>query len=142
MREMQNKKKWKKLDLTKEIPSTHGSSYLLARDAKLEECQKDILYELLGPVFFGKKAAETEEELAAFFGEQYGIDVRGDFYEGDEHYEDYREAQQAIAEGMVVYEGSIEFDENVLAELAEQLWDRMEQQRKSSFRKINTLLEE
>ena len=43
---------------------------------------------------------------------------------------------------MVVYEGSIEFDENVLAELAEQLWDRMEQQRKSSFRKINTLLEE
>ena len=80
--------------------------------------------------------------MAAFFDEQYGIDVRGDFCEGDEHYEDYREAQQAIAEGMVVYEGSIEFDENVLAELAEQLWDRMEQQRKSSFRKINTLLEE
>ncbi len=139
---MQNKKKWKELDLTKNISATHGSGYLLARDARLEECEKDILYELLGPVFFGKKAAETEEELAAFFDEQYGIDVRGDFCEGDEHYEDYREAQQAIAEGMVVYGGSIEFDENVLAELAEQLWDRMEQQRENSFRKINTLLEE
>ena len=40
--------------------------------------------------------------------------------EGDEHYEEYLEAQQAIAEGMSIYGGEIAFDDSVLAELAEQ----------------------
>lgn len=149
---MKNKNKWgKRLENISEnllenpsesLPLTHGSGYLLARDAQAEDGQKDLLYELLGPIFFGKKEAETEEELVAFFETQYGIDVRGDFCEGDEHYEEYQEAQQAIAEGLAVYGGSIEFEETALAELAQQLWDRLESQEKRSFRRINTLLEE
>ena len=149
---MKSKEEWEKLsgkllkdplkNSLKNPPAAHGSGYLIARDGKLETYQKELLYELLGPVFFGKKEAETEEELASFFRSHYGIDVYGDFCEGDEHYEDYQEAQQAIAEGLTVYGGSIDFAETALADLAEQLWGRMESQEKKSFRRINTLLEE
>lgn len=139
---MQDNKVWKRVYLPEESSSPSGSGYLIARDVKTEEAQKELLYELLGPVFFGRKEAENEDELADLFGQQYGIDVRGDFCEGDEHYEDYMEAQQAIAEGLSVYGGRIAFDENAMAELAEKLWSGMERKEKSGFRRINTLLEE
>ena len=71
-----------------------------------------------------------------------GIDVEHDFYEGDEHYEEYLEAQQAIAEGMSIYSGSIAFEENAMAEYAERLWEDMEQMDQKRFRRINTMLEE
>lgn len=138
---MQDNKVWKRVNLSKKSLSSSGSGYLIARDMQTEEAQKELLYELLGPVFFGRKEAENEDELADLFVQQYGIDVRGDFCEGDDHYEDYMEAQQAIAEGLAVYGGRIEFDENSLAELAEELWSSMEQ-KKGGFRRINTLLEE
>ncbi|MDO4321641.1 MAG: hypothetical protein Q4C61_03860 [Lachnospiraceae bacterium] len=139
---MKNDEVWKKADLSKEAASVPGSGYLIAREVQAEECQKDLLYELLGPVFFGWKEAENEAELAVFFSQQYGIDVHGDFCEGDEHYEEYLEAQQAIAEGLAVYGGRITFDENSLAELAEKVWSSMEGIKKGGFRRINTLLEE
>lgn len=139
---MQNSKVWKKVNLSKESPEASGSGYLIAQRIQTEERKKELLYELLGPVFFGRKEAENEDELAAFFRRQYGIDVHGDFCEGDDHYEDYLEAQQAIAEGMAVYGGRIEFDENSLAELAEMIWSGMEKMKKDGFRRINTLLEE
>lgn len=139
---MQNTAKWKKLRLNRKDGRTPSSSYLLAENDEAEERQKELLYEVLGPVFFGKKEAGSEEELAAFFREQYGIDVRNDFYEGDEHYEEYREARQAIAEGMSIYGGSIAFEDGTLAELAEQIWDDMEAEEGSGFRRINTMLEE
>lgn len=119
-----------------------SSAYLLAQNAQTEECQRDLLYDVLGPVFFGKKEAESQEELAALFRARYGIDVRHDFYEGDEHYEEYREAQQAIAEGMSIYGGRIVFEDCVLADLAEQVWEAMEKQNGTKFRRINTALEE
>lgn len=119
-----------------------GSEYLIAQELPEKEIQKELLYELLSPVFFGQKEAENEAELADFFSRQYGIDVHGDFCEGDEHYEDYLEAQQAIAEGLTVYGGRIAFDDTSLAELAEQVWSIMEQRKKGRFRRINTLLEE
>ncbi len=140
--EMQDNKVWKRVNLSKKSSSVPGSEYLIARKVQSEEAQKELLYELLGPVFFGCKEAENEDELADFFGQQYGIDVHGDFCEGDEHYEDYLEAQQAIAEGLAVYGGRITFDENMMAELAEKLWSSMEQMERSGFRRINTLLEE
>ncbi len=118
------------------------SRFLLAENEEAVKRQKELLYEVLGSVFFGKKEAGSEEELAAFFREQYGIDVRNDFYEGDEHYEEYREAQQAIAEGMSIYGGSIAFEEESLAELAEQIWKDMEEEEGKGFRRINTMLEE
>lgn len=121
---------------------THGSGYLLACDKETETRRKELLYEMLAPVFFGEKEAENEAELRDYFRQQYGIDVSGDFCEGDEHYEEYREAQQAIAEGLAVYGGSIAFDENSLARLAEQLWERAERQEQGGFRRINTFLEE
>ncbi len=121
---------------------TPSSRYLLAEDSETTERQKELLYEVLGPVFFGKKEAESEEELAAFFREQYGIDTRNDFYEGDEHYEEYREARQAIAEGMSIYGGSIAFGEETLADFAEQIWENMETEEGTKFRRINTMLEE
>ena len=117
-----------------------SSRYLLAENSEAEKRQKELLYEVLGPVFFGEKEAGSEEELAAFFREQYGIDVRNDFYEGDDHYEEYREAQQAIAEGLSIYGGSIAFEEGMLADLAEQIWEDMEEGK--GFRRINTMLEE
>lgn len=138
--DMQDDKVWKKRNSAKKAVSPSGSGYLIAR-GKSEEWQKELLYETLAPVFFGRKEAETEDELAEFFTQQYGIDVHGDFCEGDEHYEDYREAQQALSEGLAVYGGRIAFDENSLAELAEKLWSGMEQDKKE-FRRINTLLEE
>ena len=119
-----------------------ASRFLLAENEEAVKRQKELLYEVLGSVFFGKKEAGSEEELAAFFREQYGIDVRNDFYEGDEHYEEYREAQQAIAEGMSIYGGSIAFEEESLAELAEQIWKDMEEEEGKGFRRINTMLEE
>lgn len=119
-----------------------SSAYLLARDARAEERQKNLLYDVLGPVFFGEKQAESQEELAALFCRRYGIDVQKDFYEGDEHYEEYLEAQQAIAEGMSIYGGAIAFDDCVLAELAERIWEKMEQAEGDKFRRINTALEE
>ncbi len=119
-----------------------ASRYLLAENDETAERQKELLYEVLGPVFFGKKEAGSEEELAAFFREQYGIDVGNDFYEGDEHYEEYREAQQAIAEGMSIYGGSIAFEEETLADLAERIWRDMESEESGGFRRINTMLEE
>ena len=93
-------------------------------------------------VSFGQKAAENDSELAELFRSRYGIDVQRDFYEGDEHYEEYLEAQQAIAEGMSIYGGEIAFDDSVLAELAERVWDIMEEKDRQGFRRINTMLEE
>ena len=139
---MQKTVKWKKLRLNEKDSPAPSSRYLLAEDARSEERQKELLYEVLGPVFFGKKEAGSEEELAAFFREQYGIDVREDFYEGDEHYEEYCEAQQAIAEGMSIYGGRISFDNETLADLAEKLWEDMEEEEGGKFRRINTMLEE
>ena len=52
------------------------------------------------------------------------------------------EAQQAIAEGMSIYGGEIAFDDSVLAELAERVWDIMEEKDRKGFRRINTMLEE
>ena len=59
--------------------------------------------------------------------------MQRDFYEGDEHYEEYLEAQQAIAEGMSIYGGEIAFDDSVLAELAERVWDIMEEKDRQAF---------
>lgn len=118
------------------------STFLIARGERTEEQQKELLYRLLGPVFFGEKQAENLYELVDLFRERYGIDVRGDFCEGDEHYEEYLEAQQAIAEGMSIYGGAIAFEDCVLAELAEQVWERMEEEESVRFRRINTMLEE
>lgn len=139
---MQDNKVWKRVNLSEEPSTGSGSGYLIARRAQTEKAQKELLYELLGPVFFGRKEADNEAELADFFVQQYGIDVHGDFCEGDEHYEDYLEAQQALSEGLTVYGGKIAFDENLMAELAERLWSSMEEKEKSGFRRINTLLEE
>ena len=119
-----------------------SSSYLIACDETERERQKELLYKVMGPVFFGQKAAENDSELAELFRSRYGIDVQRDFYEGDEHYEEYLEAQQAIAEGMSIYGGEIAFDDSVLAELAERVWDIMEEKDRQGFRRINTMLEE
>lgn len=135
--------KWKKLNLTNEKEEQKpASAYLLARDAKLEEKQKELLYEVLGPVFFGKKEAGSTKELAALFCDRYGIDVQKDFYEGDEHYEEYQEAKQAIAEGMSIYGGEIIFEDCAMAELAERVWEELEKMDGRKFRRINTALEE
>ncbi len=138
---MQNAVKWKKSRQNEKDGRAPSSGYLLAKDDRMVQRQKELLYEVLGPVFFGEKEAESEEELAAFFREQYGIDVRNDFYEGDEHYEEYREAQQAIAEGLSIYGGRISFGNETLADLAEQIWEDMEEDG-GGFRRINTMLEE
>ena len=123
-------------------PEEGGSAYLLARDeSQTRERQKELLYRVLGPVFFGEKKAESRQELVAFFRTVYGIDVEHDFYEGDEHYEEYLEAGEAIAEGMQIYGGRISFADDGLAELAEEIWKRMEEEGKG-FRRINTMLEE
>lgn len=119
-----------------------SSSYLIACDEKERERQKELLCRVMEPVFFGQKAAANDAELAELFRSRYGIDVRRDFYEGDEHYEEYLEAQQAIAEGMSIYGGEIAFDDSVLAELAECVWKVMEEKDRQSFRRINTMLEE
>ena len=119
-----------------------SSSYLIACDETERERQKELLYKVMGPVFFGQRAAENDSELAELFRSRYGIDVQRDFYEGDEHYEEYLEAQQAIAEGMSIYGGEIAFDDSVLAELAERVWDIMEEKDRQGFRRINTMLEE
>ncbi|MCD8021735.1 MAG: hypothetical protein LUF30_01670 [Lachnospiraceae bacterium] len=124
----------------KSVPS---SDYLVAcEEGELIEYQKQLLFDVLGPVFFGEKQAGSREELADLFWERYGIDVRKDFCEGDEHYEEYREAQQAIAEGMSIYGGRISFGDCVLAELAGTIWEDLEKQDKYRFRRINTMLEE
>lgn len=120
----------------------HSSKYLIARDELQEERRKELLYRILGPVFFGKKEAESWQELVELFRRRYGIDVEHDFFEGDEHYEEYMEARQAIAEGMSIYSGSIAFEDSILAEYAERLWEDLEQMDKGRFRRINTMLEE
>ena len=119
-----------------------SSSYLIACDEKERERQKELLCRVMEPVFFGQKAAMNDTELEELFRSRYGIDVRRDFYEGDEHYEEYLEAQQAIAEGMSIYGGEIAFDDSVLADLAERVWKVMEEKDRQGFRRINTMLEE
>lgn len=121
-----------------------SSSYLIARMEDTEEYQKELLYRILGPIFFGEKAAGNLNELITLFRERYGIDVLEDFCEGDEHYEEYQEAQQAIAEGLGIYGGAIPFEDCGVAELAEQVWEGMEKENKNKgrFRRINTMLEE
>lgn len=119
-----------------------SSSYLIACDEKERERQKELLYKVMGPIFFGQKAAENDEELTELFRIRYGIDVRRDFYEGDEHYEEYLEAQRAIAEGMSIYGGEIAFEDSVLADLADRVWKVMEEKDRQGFRRINTMLEE
>ncbi|MCD7820379.1 MAG: hypothetical protein LUH07_15240 [Lachnospiraceae bacterium] len=148
--------KWKRIDLfqdgarpeeKKNGQSTSSrepaSGYLVAcEEGELMEYQKQLLYDVLGPVFFGKKQAGNAEELAELFQARYGIDVRRDFCEGDEHYEEYWEARQAIAEGMTIYGGEISFEDSALAELAGTLWEDMEKLDRRRFRRINTMLEE
>ena len=124
-----------------ESPPDSGSFYLIALGDP-EAFQKDLLYKILGPVFFGRKQAENTAELAALFLKEYGIDLTGVFFEGDEHYEEYQEACQALAEGMSIYRGSISFDNCILADLADTVWGTMEKEGKQHFRRINTLLEE
>lgn len=137
---MDQEQKWKRIQFPKE--EEHASEYLIAGDEEQEEWRKELLYRIMGPVFFGKKEAESWQELSELFMRRYGIDVEHDFYEGDEHYEEYQEAKQAIAEGMSIYSGAIAFDENRLAEYAETLWENMEQSNQKKFRRINTMLEE
>ena len=132
---MKQKTNWRKLELP-------ASSYLIACDESVRERQKELLYETVGPVFFGNRKAVRREELDAFYLSRYGIDVKRDFCEGDDHYEEYQEAVQAIAEGMTVYGGEIVFEDGMLAELAEEVWERMETGEKKGFRRINTMLEE
>ena len=139
---MQNTAQWKKLELNQKDERTPSSMYLIAKEDQESEWQKELLYEVLGPVFFGAKEAGSLEELAAFFRDQYGIDVENDFYDGDEHYEEYQEARQAIAEGMSIYGGRISFEDGILAVLAEQIWEDMEADGRHEFRRINTRLEE
>lgn len=149
---MNGEQEWKRLKLyereenshrnTKEEQQDHSSRYLIARDELQEERRKELLYRVLGPVFFGKKEADSWQELAELFRCRYGIDVEHDFFEGDEHYEEYLEAKQAIAEGMSIYSGSIAFDDSIMAEYAERLWEDMEQMEQGRFRRINTMLEE
>lgn len=138
----EGKHTWKRLKLYEGEERRNSSDYLIARDEQEEERQKEILYRVLGPVFFGEKGAGNWKELADLFRSLYGIDVEHDFLEGDEHYEEYQEARQAIAEGMNIYSGSIVFEDSVLAEYAEILWEDMEQEEKGRFRRINTMLEE
>ena len=133
--------KWKRMQLRNRGQSPE-SSYLIARGEETQEQQKELLYRVLGPVFFGKKAAGNLAELVELFREKYGIDVLEDFCEGDEHYEEYCEAQEAIAEGLSIYDGAIPFQECGVAELAEQVWGSMEEDEKGKFRRINTMLEE
>lgn len=123
------------------LPSSSGSPFLIARKDS-EQPSKEYLYQVLSPVFFGCKQAGTLSELAEFFLQKYGIDVNGDFFEGDEHYEEYQEACQAIRDGMSIYEGTISFNNCMLAELAETIWENLEKEDKKNFRRINTLLEE
>ncbi|MCD8335726.1 MAG: hypothetical protein LUD18_00340 [Lachnospiraceae bacterium] len=124
----------------KKVPA---SDYLVAcEEGELIEYQKQLLFDVLGPVFFGRKQAGSREELAQLFGVRYGIDVQKDFCEGDEHFEEFREAQEAIAEGMCIYGGQIVFGDCVLAEIAGTIWENLEKQDKHKFRRINTMLEE
>lgn len=118
------------------------SEYLIACRESTEEEQKELLYRILGPVFFGERAARTDQELIRLFQEKYGIDVLNDFYEGDDHYDEYVEAQNAIAEGYSIYGGSIAFEADGLADLAEKIWNHMELDKHHKFRRINTMLEE
>lgn len=69
-----------------------SSRFLIARDESDRQRQMEVLCEVLGPVFFGEKRAETEQELEQYFIQNYSIDVKHDFYEGDEHYDEYIEA--------------------------------------------------
>lgn len=124
----------------KEKVCAQTSGYLVARDEQEARRQQQLLYEVLGPVFFGEKQASTQKELDGLFYRKYGIDVAHDFFEGDEHYEEYQEACQAIAEGMCIFGGEIGFADNALADLAEQIWANME--KSGGFRRINTMLEE
>lgn len=119
-----------------------SSRFLIAGYDSDRQRQMELLYEILGPVFFGEKRAETEQELDQYFRQNYSIDVKHDFYEGDEHYDEYLEAQQAIAEGMSIYGGSIAFEDSALAKLADRIWRDMEKKENGGFRRINTALEE
>ena len=148
---MEEKTKWKRMQLPEQTAgnSNRGkrksqpvSEYLIACRETAEEDQKELLYRILGPVFFGEKAARTDKELIHLFWEKYGIDVLNDFYEGDDHYDEYIEAQNAIAEGYSIYGGSIAFEDDGLADLAEKVWDHMEREKHHKFRRINTMLEE
>lgn len=49
-----------------------SSSYLIACDETERERQKELLYKVMGPVFFGQKAAENDSELAELFRSRYG----------------------------------------------------------------------
>lgn len=127
---------------TQQLEYQPSSRFLIAGYDSDRQRQMELLYEILGPVFFGEKRAETEQELEQYFRQNYSIDVKHDFYEGDEHYDEYLEAQQAIAEGMSIYGGSIAFEDSALAKLADRIWRDMEKQENGRFRRINTALEE
>lgn len=127
---------------TQQLEYQPSSRFLIAGYDSDRQRQMELLYEILGPVFFGEKRAETEQELEQYFRQNYSIDVKHDFYEGDEHYDEYLEAQQAIAEGMSIYGGSIAFEDSALAKLADRIWRDMEKQENGGFRRINTALEE
>ncbi len=133
---------WRKLKLEQDTRRPESGYLVACEESGLLEYQKQLLYDVLGPVFFGWKQAGSREELAELFRTRYGIDVQKDFCEGDEHYDEYREAQQAIAEGMSIYGGQIAFGDSVLAELAGTIWENLEQQETHKFRRINTMLEE
>ncbi len=128
------------MDVKYDKPS---SGFLVAcKDGEQSEMKRQLLLDVLSPVFFGEKRACTMEELEALFLDTYGIHVREDFCEGDDHYEEFLEAQQAIREGLSIYEGRIAFGDDVLADLAGTIWELFESQEGESFRRINTMLEE
>ena len=52
----------------KKGPET-GSGYLIAGDGRIEDLKKEVLYQLLGPVFFGDTVFHSEKELIHFFKE-------------------------------------------------------------------------
>ena len=113
------------------VTNSSSSSFILARKSQLTDEQKEKAVRFIENRLLGKKIASTKEELIQYNREQEGDKAVDDDGNIDEDYvydsEKYKEAFEAIDNGLAIYGGWISFeDDNSVADIYTDIWELME----------------
>lgn len=113
------------------VTNSSSSSFILARKSQLTDEQKEKAVRFIENRLLGKKIASTKEELIQYIREQEGDKAVDDDGNIDEDYvydsEKYKEAFEAIDNGLAIYGGWISFeDDNSVADIYTDIWELME----------------
>lgn len=110
------------------VTNSSSSSFILARNEKLNKKQKDKLLEYVENTFLGRRILtpeSTEEEIQEMFD---------DFHFYDEYQE---KARHALLEGKSIYFGAANFEDYSYDYIFEDIWNIMSENSDDDFETID-----